>query len=200
MHYTELLKGVNAYASDNQNQAGTFPRKLYPEEAFYFEVLDNTKPLTMRAITFLKKWNRRVKINNDKLQTVCQKVPTVVLNWSLQYLPLWDHKSQIIEIFCEFIPAVKYTGTSKALHILNPGFFMMWDDKIRYGYGCSENEEGYFNFLIRTQKEIQEVIQTYTKDYPINGEISQLIYSGRVKSIVKLLDEYNFAKYTKGWI
>ena len=200
MHYCELLRGVNAYASDNQNQANAFHIQLYPEETFYLDVLESTQPIITRAVNFLRRWNRRVHIDENQLLNVYGNVPNDVLNWNLEDLTLWENRTQITQIFSEFIDAVRYTGSSKALHILNPRFFMMWDDAIRRGYGCCENEEGYFDFLLRSQREIQEVISTYTNDYPANGEISQRIYAGRVKSILKLLDEYNFAKYRRRWI
>jgi hypothetical protein len=200
MHYTELLRGVNALASNNQNQGNGFPIQLYPEETFYLDALENAQPITNRAVNLLRRWNRRVHINEEQLQIAYGNVPNDVLNWNLEDLSLWEHKIQIIERFSEFIVAVRYTGASKALHILNPRFFMMWDGAIRRGYGCCENEEGYFNFLLRSQREIQEVISTYTNDYSANGEISQRIYAGRVKSILRLLDEYNFARYRRQWI
>ena len=76
---------------------------------------------------------------------------------------------------------------------------MMWDEDIRDRWGCSGNGEGYFNFLSRSQREIQEVLQTYTKEQDTTEEISQRIYTGRKKTIVKLLDEYNWAKWQE-WI
>lgn len=201
MHYTELLRGVNAYASDNQNQGNAFPKQLYPEEAFYFEALDNPRPITTdRLVTFLKKLNPRVHIDERQLQTAYKNVPKDVLSWNLEDSALWENKRQITQLFSRFAAAVKYTGAAKALHILNPRFFMMWDVKIRCGYGCYCEAEGYFNFLWRSQREIQEIRRTYTADYPGNQEISQRIYAGQVKSILKLLDEYNFARYTRRWI
>jgi len=200
MHYTELLRGVNALASNNQNQANAFPVQLYPEETCYLDALENAQPVTKRAVNLLRLWNRRVHINEKQLKIAYKNVPDDVLNWNLEDLPLWEHKIQIIQRFSEFIDAVRYTGASKALHILNPRFFMMWDYAIRRGYGCCENGEGYFNFFLRSQREIQEVIETYTNDYPANEEISQRIYAGRVKSVLRLLDEYNVAKYRERWI
>lgn len=200
MHYTELLRGVNALASNNQNRANAFPIQLYPEETFYLDALENAQPITIRAVNLLRQWNRRVHINEEQLQIAYGNVPNDVLNWNLEDSALWENRIQIIQRFSEFIDAVRYTGASKALHILNPRFFMMWDRNIRMGYGCLENGEGYFNFLLRSQREIQEVIATYTNDYPSNGEVSHRIYAGRVKSILRLLDEYNFARYTRQWI
>jgi len=200
MHYRELLRGVNAYASKNQNQPNAFPIELYPEETFYLNALENNQPITIRAVNFLRRWNRRVRINNKQLQIAYQDIPEDILDWTLQDLHLWENRIQITNIFTNSIATVRYTGASKALHILNPKSFMMWDDRIRRGYGCCENGEGYFNFLLRSQKEIREIIRTYTNDYPGNRRISQRIYAGGVKTIVKLLDEYNYVKHTKEWI
>jgi len=209
MHYRELLRGVNAYATDGKNSTNAFPAQLYEEELItnnssYFDFLAGDRPFVDRVVEFLKLWNipesRFHPPNRQRIQTVYNNIPHDALGWVLQDLSLWEHKGEIIQIFYDFIDAVKYTGASKALHIFNPKFFMMWDYNIRYGYGCAENEEGYFNFLYRSQKEIKEIILTYANDYPSGPEISQQIYRGKSKSILKLLDEYNIAKYTKGWI
>lgn len=49
----------------------------------------------------------------------------------------WDkNKNEIIRVF-EFFekqPAIKTTGASKALHLLKPNLFVMWDGKIRKKY------------------------------------------------------------------
>lgn len=200
MHYTELLRGVNAYASEGENTQPAFPTIPYPEGEFYFGILIGDQPLVDKVVKFLKKWNRRVKIDYSLLESACSYVPQDVMKWNLLDLPLWEYKEIIVEIFSRFVEAVKYTGAAKALHISNPELFIMWDVKIREGYGCYQNGEGYFNFLLRSQREIQEVIQTYTKEHGRAKEITQRVYGGPPKTLLKLLDEYNWAKYRKEWI
>ncbi len=82
-------------------------------------------------------------------------------------------------------------AVAKALHLLAPNFFPLWDDRIAKAYGCYYNNdpaEKYVQFM-KLMKEFVENIKDYIdfSDY-LN------------KTLLKLIDEYNYSKYTKGWI
>lgn len=222
MHYKRLIAGVNAYYWERKMNRESFPESPYQEggaEPDYFDALNEKKPISERVRIIVNKWGKcGAHIVDAKLRTALknfQKKRKLVLQWNMARFTqssLWDNHHEIVGLFDSFVESLKrrgysYTGASKALHILNPAFFVMWDDAIRYEYGCSEINEGYFNFLLRSQKEIKEVFETYIKDYgnahDPSKEIPQRIYSeynGHSKTIVKLLDEYNWAKYKNGWI
>lgn len=79
-------------------------------------------------------------------------------------------------------------SVAKTLHLLAPKFFPLWDDKIARAYNCYYNikpAEQYFLFS-KITKDMANKIQ----DYTIESE----------KPLLKLIDEYNYAKYTKNWI
>ncbi|NSW83186.1 MAG: hypothetical protein HPY90_07910 [Syntrophothermus sp.] len=79
-------------------------------------------------------------------------------------------------------------AVAKALHLLAPKFFPLWDNKIAQAYGCYYNEnpaERYVKFC-----EIIKDIANEVKDYTSRSE----------KTLLKLIDEYNYSKYTYGWI
>lgn len=79
-------------------------------------------------------------------------------------------------------------AVAKALHLLSPKFFPIWDDKIARAYRCYYNDnpaERYFSFC-----RITKVIAYEVKSYISRSD----------KTIIKLIDEYNYSKYTKGWI
>jgi len=182
------------------------------EDPKYYIALDDTIPISERIGIIVNKWGKcRLHIDNARLQKtlkIFQEKYNKMLRWDIIQVSLWDNHDEIIELFKLFGKNLKSTGSSKALHVLNPSFFAMWDDDIRRnGYGCSETEEGYFNFLLRSKKEIEEILKTYVNDYGrVNnpGEaLSKRIYSpykGHTKTILKLLDEYNWAKYTQEWL
>ncbi len=81
-------------------------------------------------------------------------------------------------------------GVSKALHLLAPGFFPLWDNKIARAYGCNYDfkpKEKYLKFFIKTKhvaEELNHCVDTRKID----------------KTLVKLIDEYNYSKFTKSWI
>jgi hypothetical protein len=115
----------------------------------------------------------------------------------LTYGPQDD--AQIRPLFLEFLDALQIcdgkckgrktpVGVAKALHLLAPAFFPLWDKKIAEGYGCryaSEPAEKYLTFFKKTQ--------AIAKDLAPSVKVSG-------KTLVKLIDEYNYAKFTKGWI
>lgn len=204
MDYKELLKGVEKYANNNLTKLAN---GLYEEDwGDYFVFFEDNRPLIDRVDEFLKRWNKRVPADREKLRTAIEEIDPKFHNLNIVDEGLEDHHKEITRIFKDFIKTGKsrnnYIGAGKALHIFNPMFFPLWDSSIRHSYGCCENEEGYFNFMLRSQKEIFEIRDTYLADFNSDAldKLSSKIYAGRPKPILKLLDEYNYAKYTEGWI
>jgi len=82
-------------------------------------------------------------------------------------------------------------AVAKALHLLAPKFFPLWDVRIAEAYGCYYNSypaEKYIRFM-KLMKEFAEKV----KDY-----VTMSNYQN--KTLLKLIDEYNYSKYTKKWI
>jgi hypothetical protein len=127
-----------------------------------------------------------------------------------KHLPLLDkyRKSSILNytladdetiehLFEQFLHALriregKKKGTkspvavAKALHLLAPDFFPLWDKRIAHAYGCeysSNPATKYLVFLMKS-KDMVENLQS-TTDVRATG-----------KTLLKLVDEYNYAKYT----
>jgi hypothetical protein len=110
-----------------------------------------------------------------------------------------DDDSQIRPLFQEFLDALRIcegkkkgvgspVGVAKALHLLAPGFFPLWDKKIAKAYDCYYDDDPpgqYMAFFSKT-KAIAEALA------------AQVNVGGR--TLLKLIDEYNYARYTKGWI
>jgi len=79
-------------------------------------------------------------------------------------------------------------AVAKALHLLAPNFFPLWDAKIAWAYGCRYNdrpEEKYVSFCKITNAMADK----------LKGCISR-----PDKTIIKLIDEYNYSKHTRNWI
>jgi len=80
-------------------------------------------------------------------------------------------------------------AVAKALHLLAPSFLPIWDDKIARAYACHYNpnpDRKYVAFAYQMQalaRQLQEHVP------PACG-----------RTFLKLIDEYNYAKHTKGWI
>lgn len=116
----------------------------------------------------------------------------------LSYLPGED--TAVAGLFAEFLNALmicegKKAGVrspvavAKALHLLAPGFFPLWDDKIARAHGCaygSRPTEKYTEFMHK-MKQMAAELQPHIEVMP-------------GKTLLKLIDEYNYARFTKEWI
>ena len=79
----------------------------------------------------------------------------------------------------------------KGLHLLAPEFFPLWDEQIAKGYNCSYAEQPAEKFLLFFEK--IKAIAEHVRNYSCVAGIPD-------KTITKPIDEYNYSKYTKGWI
>lgn len=210
MDYRELAKGINVYEAGNP--VDSFPTKPYPLKVGSYEIARETKKAE-HVKQFLKEWNPRVPFKFEELKVAIEEVkPTLqtISTFSIHNIDLREkikesgltwHKL-ITSLFGKFAPVVKYTNASKVLHVLAPQIFVMWDQDIREAYGCYRNEEGYYNFHIRMQMELNEIIMSYQKDYGCGREeavkqICQRFYENGAQPITRLLDIYNHEKYRR---
>lgn len=79
-------------------------------------------------------------------------------------------------------------AVAKALHLLAPNFFPLWDEKIARAYGHRYGKrpaEKYMAFMLDTKR----IAERLAEHVPLAG-----------KTLLKLIDEYNYARHTKAWI
>jgi hypothetical protein len=109
-------------------------------------------------------------------------------------------EKDILKIFNEFLKALQIAegksrgnkspvAVAKALHLLAPGFFPLWDEGIAKAYRCRYANKPAVKYLLfsNKMKAVAEVVVSYD-DIPNDV------------TILKVIDEYNYAKYTKKWI
>jgi len=108
-------------------------------------------------------------------------------------------EASLKEMFNKFLEALKIdsgkkqgtkspVAVAKALHLLAPNFFPLWDDKIARAYGCYYSKkpaEKYVLFCKITKTMVDKL---------------RNCVSHQNKTIVKMIDEYNYSKYTQKWI
>jgi hypothetical protein len=93
------------------------------------------------------------------------------------------------EVFDSLERVLGPVGAAKCLHLLAPRFFPLWDRAIAAAYGLAlkkkgENADRYVRFMQTAQRQCREV-------------------EGRLPAgcnPLKSLDEYNYCRFTKGWI
>ncbi len=131
-----------------------------------------------------------------------------------------EDKSRIKKLFNKFLEALGVTqngktkkspvAVAKALHLLAPHFFPLWDRKIAEAYVdryLEKPAEKYIEFTECIYEFIQK-LENFRKDSELKNflgkyeakSIEDIGPKTRKFSILKLIDEYNYARFTKGWI
>ncbi len=79
-------------------------------------------------------------------------------------------------------------AVAKALHLLAPEFFPLWDARIARGYGCAYDEDpsgAYWSFCKRARD-----VAEHVKGYPLPPG----------KPLIKVVDEYNYQRFTAPYV
>jgi hypothetical protein len=156
--------------------------------------LNVTEALAVLLQTWNKAFYRYKKFDHQHFSDIEH-----VVNHHQQALA--DFRQRSIESFCDtdeatvrgvfesFEKVLGPVGATKCLHLLAPRFFPLWDRAIARAYGLAlrqrgKNAERYCHFMRITKEQV----------YELGGE--QAIGRNPLKAI----DEYNYCKYTKGWI
>lgn len=196
----ELLKGCEQYRIHEKRDA------MYKVATFLIcHFWGNTTEVTNGLGVLLLTWNqahfRYGSFSFENLEACLRRNLQIINTFrSRDRLSLSDEDESAIKgLFDQFLDAVKVVdgthigwrtpvGVAKALHLLAPDFFPIWDEKIAKNYNCnysSEPAKKYFLFCKKI-REVARVIQGYIEPSK--------------KPLIKSIDEYNYSKYTKHWI
>jgi hypothetical protein len=196
----ELLKGHEEFEKHEKRDA-MYKVATFLVSHFWGKPTDMADGLGVLLLTWNQAFYRYGIFDFDKLEKCIadnlQKI-TSFRNRDILSLSNSD-EDDIKDLFLEFLEALKInTGkmkgrkspvaVAKTLHLLSPKFFPLWDDKIARAYGCYYNEkptEKYVSFCKITKNMADKV-----KNYIDMND----------KSLTKLIDEYNYSKYTQKWI
>jgi len=196
----EFLKGIEEFEKREKRDAmykvATFIISYYWEKPS-----DMANGLGVLLLTWNQVFYRYGSFDFDKLEkciNINLKKVEIFRKRCITSLLESDEKN-ITDLFKEFLEALQIdlgkirgrtspVAVSKALHLLAPDFFPIWDQKIAkaYGYNYYKNpEKKYFSFC-KIIKTIADKVEGY------------IVHSD--KTLIKLIDEYNFSKYTGGWV
>lgn len=196
----EFCKGIEEFGKREKRDAmykvATFIISYYWGKPF-----DMANGLGVLLLTWNQAFYRYGSFDFDKLERCININLKKVEFFRKRYITslLESDEKNITDLFKEFLEALQIdlgkiqgrtspVAVSKALHLLAPDFFPIWDQKIAkaYGYNYYKNpEKKYFSFC-RIIKTIADKVEGY------------IVHSD--KTLIKLIDEYNFSKYTGGWV
>ncbi|MEA2033230.1 MAG: hypothetical protein U9N41_06570 [Euryarchaeota archaeon] len=156
---------------------------------------------------FLNKWGCRItKVKYDAVSSELKEF--FIKNTKLFYLGenilIFDfnkNEKELITLFKELgeVNEIGPTGVSKILHVLNPDLFVMWDIKIAGELKFKHTIDGYLEFLEKMQKDAQNIEKTFYYDGDVEVFLNEYFKLNPRCSLSKFLDEFNWAKYSKGW-
>ena len=101
-----------------------------------------------------------------------------------------NEKAALGKLFHDFEIVLGPVGAAKALHLLSPNFFPLWDQAIAkqaYGIrlkGAGQNADNYLKLMSLTAAQVREL-----------GGAEAI-----GKDSLKAIDEFNYVVYTRGWI
>ena len=176
------------------------------------------KEIMNRVVKFLNQWSSHIKkdINVVKGIKSAHQESKIYID-ALLNENLWDldlskrimvqgtpsETSDVIyRVFKRFRDIgyhLREVATSKLLHHIQPNLFIMWDNKIMNAYGVKKTPEDYvYTFMPYMKDKANEVINSYVKDFGVSREeaLEKLNAYKTHKTLVKLLDEYNWIQYT----
>lgn len=95
------------------------------------------------------------------------------------------------------------TAVGKVLHILQPEFFVIWDNRIRQPRQFDGSFEGYWDYLRTAQRGIVEALDDFKRisknPNATSRSIEAELYENHVKPITKVYDEACWAM-VQGWL
>jgi len=198
----EVEKGYQTFQLHEKRDA-MYKTATFLISHFWGKSSEMADSLGVLLLTWNQAFYRYGLFDFDKIEQCIRNNQNVLNNFRdreiLHYSTSDDY--DIIHVFNDFLLALQIAdgkkagvkspvSVSKALHLLAPGFFPLWDDKIARAYSCyyaNNPEQKYLTFMGK-MKQIAEELQLSVNSLP-NG-----------KTLLKLIDEYNYSKYTKQWI
>lgn len=200
MSLTEFRRGYQAFQTHEARDA-MYKIANFVVSQFWGRPADMADGLGVLLFTWNQAFYRYGSFDFDLLEHVIQaNLATIQDYHNRDIVTLGTPDEPMIKnLFGQFLDALQIAdgkmkgrkspvAVSKALHLLSPGFFSLWDDRIAREYDCHyahQPAEKYVAFSYK-MKEIAK-------------QIGANVSCGN-KTILKLIDEYNYAKFTKEWI
>lgn len=151
---------------------------------------DTIKGIMLLLFTWNFAAKKTKKLNFQNVRRTLQRCQKQLEALEAHTLESFDKRAEkrIEKVFREFMTLMGQTGASKALSLVNPKLFVMWDTKIRKrlkkalirGIKNGEKPEHYVQFL----KGVRKIIEQY-------GLRSKLPEDA---ILAKKFDEYNYVK------
>lgn len=162
--------------------------------------------LGVLLLTWNRAYYRSGKLSFDDLAGAIRDQLPMLKDFRSRKINSWREGDEEIfrKLFKAFDEALRVPGdggrrhspvsVSKALHLLCPDFFPLWDQYIAAEYGCSYKKKDPLNAYIRFVELTKDRVGEISKFLLDEPEL--LSANGFCKTPLKLFDEYNYATIT----
>jgi len=196
----EFRKGYQEFQKRERRDA-MYKTATFIVNHFWGNPSDMVDGMGVLLLTWNQAFYRYGSFDFDKLEQVLTKHFNTIASYRVKDITTLQKADEqtIITLFNEFLDALqiadgKKKGTkspvavAKALHLLGPSFFPLWDEKIARAYDCYYNSNPAHSYIAFSYK-MKNIASSLANQVSTSN-----------KTLLKLIDEYNYAKYTKEWI
>jgi hypothetical protein len=199
-NYEEFLKGCEEFEKHEKRDA-MYKVATFLVSHFWGKPTDMADGLGVLLLTWNQAFYRYGIFDFDKLEKCIthnlQRIESF-RNRDILSLAISD-EDDIKDLFVKFLEALQIdagkmqgrkspVAVAKTLHLLAPNFFPLWDDKIARVYGCYYGKKPAEKYVLFCK--ITKTLADKVGNYIARSD----------KTLTKLIDEYNYSKYTQGWI
>lgn len=216
MHWKKLIEGCNLYNQQlgtRRYTLGYEPYDCLPG----IEAIRSTE--AKKLVKFMNSWGTRSPMTEHDLRRGIEPIYEdlqLLSRLDMAFLDLHGQDDQgraFKDVIAHAFNGIagcsprrtESTGASKILHILIPRLFIMWDRRIAAGYGVDRDSHDQFpgheyvrKFLPRVMVELEEALSTFQRDHQCEVSEAALALEslGGGLTIARMLDEFNYAKFT----
>lgn len=188
----QLLHAHEVYAEKELRGTDEYLRALQEVEG---GSRDGNITVAARAIaTLLKSWNKNhYRFNPDKKAHLEADVQQLIVAHRSALDAIRGRcitsvtradRDPVLGVFAAFEAKLGPVGSAKALNLIAPSFFPLWDNPISLRYGVGLCGYGYVVYMLISKFQVEG----------LNGALPTGL------APLKTIDEFNYCKYTKGWI
>lgn len=191
----ELKQGCLAYRQ-NEPRDAMYKVASFLTDHFWGQPAEMANGLGVLLLTWNQAFYRYGSFDFAALQSAIETNHDLLSEYRTQSILAHSpaNEIEVVKLYDDFLEALRAPGgksgirrspvsASKALHMLCPAYFPLWDDKIAQAYGCKYD---YLKFMGLMQD--------------LAGALAPKVDGEDGRTVLKLIDEYNFAKFTRGWV
>lgn len=196
----EFRRGVEAYQQNERRGCAYFDALSKVSNSW-----GNSAEMAKGIALLIRSWNRfYAKFDLDKVADCITRNSPIIDAFRNRHITSLsnDDGETILALFDQFLNALQRipdnqksaVSVAKTFGLLAPDFLPIWDSTIAWRYGCLygivETASSKYVAFCWKMKELSENVRDYECARSPNPK----------RSLLKMIDEYNYSKFTAEWI